>query len=94
MRPIRCGDKHADEATLAESSPSRRSATLLTSLESSGLLLEREAGAYSFSHQTFQEYVAAAHIHDHPDLQPRLPAAVNDPWWRETILLWAHIAYS
>ncbi|WP_433518107.1 NACHT domain-containing protein [Nonomuraea sp. CA-143628] len=79
------------EASLARLAPDGPppSATLLTDLENSGLLLEREAGAYSFSHQTFQEYLAAAHIHDHPDLQPGLPAAVNDPWWRETILLYA-----
>jgi hypothetical protein len=56
--------------------------------ESSGLLLERESGSYSFAHKTFQEYLAAMHIRDER-LESDLIAKVEDPWWHETILLYA-----
>jgi hypothetical protein len=56
--------------------------------ESSGLLLERESGSYSFAHKTFQEYLAAMHVKDER-LENELIAKVEDPWWHETILLYA-----
>ena len=52
-----------------------------------GLFIEREPGVRAFAHQTFQEYLAAAHIKD-KNLQDVLIHAVNDIWWRETILLY------
>ncbi len=61
---------------------------LLMDMGTSGLLLEREIGTYSFAHQTFQEYLAAAYIQDHPELESMLTGAVDDPWWRETTLLY------
>jgi hypothetical protein len=54
----------------------------------SGLLVEREIGVYSFAHHTFQEYLAAAHIRDR-NLIYVLTQAVDDPWWRETTLLYS-----
>ena len=54
---------------------------------SNGLLVERESGLYCFVHQTFQEYLAAAHIRD-KGLASVLAQAVDDPWWRETTLLY------
>lgn len=59
----------------------------LADVSSSGLLVEREPGLYCFAHQTFQEYLAAAHIHD-KSLVYVLVAEVNDDWWRETTLLY------
>lgn len=56
--------------------------------ERSGLLLEPEAGSYSFAHLTFQEYLAAAHIRDERDPTPLL-TNVGDAWWHETIRLYA-----
>jgi len=60
----------------------------LTDIGSNGLLIERESGLYSFAHQTFQEYLAAAYIRD-KGLSSVLADAVGDVWWRETTLLYA-----
>ena len=60
----------------------------LEDIGSSGLLVERENGIYSFTHHTFQEYLAAAHIRERGELST-LTRNVEDPWWRETILLYA-----
>ena len=60
----------------------------LDTVATTGLLIEHETGTYAFAHQTFQEYLAAARI-----LASRDPAdlleSLDDPWWRETVLLWA-----
>lgn len=63
--------------------------TFLEEAHKSGLLVEREQGVYAFAHLTLQEYLAAAHIRESPDRLPLLTDAVDDPWWRETILLWS-----
>ncbi|MFD5796901.1 NACHT domain-containing protein [Streptomyces diastatochromogenes] len=55
----------------------------------SGLLVERDHDVYGFAHLTLQEYLAAAQLGiPHADTTV-LTANVNDPWWRETILLWS-----
>ena len=59
----------------------------LDDVGSSGLLVERENGVYSFAHHTFQEYLAAAHIRE-KDLVGGLAKNVDDTWWRETTLLY------
>jgi len=60
----------------------------LDEVRKSGLLIEREHGVYAFAHLTLQEYLAAAHIGEPAQIE-QLTASVDDPWWRETILLWA-----
>ncbi len=60
----------------------------LADIGSNGLLVERESGQYCFAHHTFQEYLAAAHIRD-AKLAEVLAEKVDDPWWRETTLLYA-----
>jgi hypothetical protein len=60
----------------------------LTAVARTGLLIEREPGRFSFAHQTFQEYLAAAHIQQR-GMGRLLEQKITDAWWRETILLWA-----
>ena len=43
-----------------------------------GLLLEQESGIYSFAHLTFQEYLAAAHIHSEALEQTLVTQVEND----------------
>ncbi|MCP5096219.1 MAG: NACHT domain-containing protein [Chloroflexi bacterium] len=57
-------------------------------VNSSGLLVEREAGLYSFAHLTFQEYLTAVHIQDQR-LEETLISHVEDSWWHESIRLYA-----
>ncbi|MEZ4770338.1 MAG: NACHT domain-containing protein [Caldilineales bacterium] len=52
-----------------------------------GLLVARGEGVYSFSHLTFQEYLAALAVADRSDFIAYTLARVPDPWWREVILL-------
>ncbi|MFD9895321.1 NACHT domain-containing protein [Amycolatopsis sp. NPDC059027] len=61
---------------------------LLADLTSNGLLIEREPDAYSFAHQTLQEYLAAEHVRTER-LERVLVENVTEPWWRETTLLYA-----
>ena len=60
----------------------------LRDVSSNGLLVEREHGLYAFVHLTFQEYLAARHVREMA-LVGTLAQAVDDDWWRETILLYA-----
>ena len=57
-----------------------------------GLLVEPTSERYAFTHLTFQEYLAARHIGANPSLTKTLTGVVDDPWWRETLLLYAATA--
>lgn len=73
---------------LASISPRTRQEKFLKNIENaSGLLVEIENQRYSFSHLTFQEYLASVYMIE-KSLEGRLIERVNDPWWRETILLY------
>ena len=79
------------DRSLALVSPKMTCADFLQMTEnSSGLLLEREAGVYNFAHLTFQEYLAAAHMME-ARLEPELVKQVSMSWWHETIRLYAAI---
>jgi energy-coupling factor transporter ATP-binding protein EcfA2 len=61
----------------------------LAEVRKSGLLMG-EHGGYGFAHLTLQEYLASAHIRELPNRHLHLlTGGVDDPWWRETTLLWA-----
>ena len=64
----------------------------LDTVSRNGLLVEAPAGRYAFTHLTFQEYLATRHITASPDLVKNLTDNVSDPWWHETILLYAATA--
>lgn len=53
----------------------------------SGLLQERELGVYSFSHLSFQEYLAARAVAGREDYIEYALVRADDPWWREVLLL-------
>jgi len=54
-----------------------------------GLLIEREAGVFSFAHMTFQEYLAATHLLEQKvGGEEVLVGHLGDSWWRETIRLY------
>jgi len=56
--------------------------------EKSGLIVEREhAGvrSYSFTHRTFQEFLAAAYMREHARSDDELTQLVTDPWWLDTL---------
>jgi hypothetical protein len=63
----------------------------LDNVARNGLLAETE-GRYAFTHLTFQEYLAARHVSANSDLVKSLVDSVSDPWWHETILLYAATA--
>lgn len=54
---------------------------------SSGLVIERESGIWSFSHLTFQEYLASVHVRQ-ARLEHDLLKHVGDSFWHETIRLY------
>lgn len=52
-----------------------------------GLINWEDHGVYKFSHRSFQEYLAARWMADHPDYLDRFQERIDDEDWRETILL-------
>jgi energy-coupling factor transporter ATP-binding protein EcfA2 len=54
----------------------------------SGLLVQRQPDVYEFVHKSFQEYLAAAQIKESKQ-EFWLARNINDPWWDETIRLYA-----
>ncbi len=67
-------------------------AAFLDDMSRNGLFTEVTAGRYAFTHLTFQEYLAARHVSATPGLVQSLAGNVSDPWWHETILLYAATA--
>ncbi|MFI0405944.1 NACHT domain-containing protein [Actinomadura sp. 3N508] len=74
---------------LRRTAPDVTPEAFLAHVRRSGLLLEHQHGRYGFAHLTLQEYLAAALVPDHASRRQILVDKVNDPWWRETTLLWA-----
>ncbi|GAA4893289.1 NACHT domain-containing protein [Stackebrandtia albiflava] len=59
----------------------------LADLVEGGTLIVRRDDLVAFPHLTFQEYLASTELADGP-ADDALSARIDDPWWRETILLW------
>jgi len=55
-------------------------------MERSGLLRQKSRTSYDFAHLTFQEFFTAAAFNEKGDAESLL-THLNDPWWREVILL-------
>jgi len=78
----------ADELVKVVGSSLTARAFLLQIKEICGLLMERELGVYEFAHLSFQEYLAASQIKESQN-DDLLTAKLDDPWWAETIRLYA-----
>ena len=52
-----------------------------------GLINWEDNGVYRFSHRSFQEYLAARWMANHPDFIERFAERIRDEDWRETVLL-------
>lgn len=97
MMERRCRDIAASEAWTAIAPKLRRvgvageaARRFLSDLQgSSGLVLEREAGRWSFAHLTFQEYLTAAHWLEQNAAARNWSDLVGDSWWHETLRLYA-----
>jgi formylglycine-generating enzyme required for sulfatase activity/energy-coupling factor transporter ATP-binding protein EcfA2 len=94
IKEIETADLHKLlEALFLEITDDKREATaaagrfLTVIAERTGLLAERGAGVYAFSHLTFQEYLAALAVAAREDYVAYSLARSADPWWREVILL-------
>lgn len=75
-------------APLSAVSPETSGENFLEDVEnSSGLLVEFESSEYSFSHLTFQEYMASVHTIE-AGLENDLLKRINNSWWNETIRLY------
>jgi NACHT domain len=73
--------------TLARVSYQGTPTVFLTEIEqTTGLLIERDNGIYTFAHLTFQEYLAALHVAETKPIE-FLVAKLGDSWWREVTLL-------
>jgi energy-coupling factor transporter ATP-binding protein EcfA2 len=55
---------------------------------SSGLLVEERTGTYKFAHRSFLEYLAAVQVKE-LNQSLLLTRNIDDPWWEETIRLYA-----
>ncbi|MFE3222872.1 NACHT domain-containing protein [Nocardia sp. NPDC059228] len=59
-------------------------------LKSDGLVTLTAGGAVSFTHKTFQEYLAAVHIHENHLVHTLMAHVREDPdWWRGCVLFLA-----
>ncbi len=89
LRVIKRADAlHVITKPLLAVSPKTTGEEFLQDVENtSGLIVEFESGKYSFSHLTFQEYLASLHVME-ARLENTMLKRVNNMWWHETIRLY------
>lgn len=78
-----------DEGLRLKVDPEERAKALLNDNRNTvGILIERADGYFSFLHRTFQEYLASIWLLDDTDLAvDRIASRMDDPRWREPVLL-------
>jgi len=71
--------------------PSQASQVLEQMISRTGVLTESSPDTLSFQHISFQEYLVALRMVREDDMLPQRLGRIDDPWWREVILLYAAI---
>jgi len=83
------GSRHIRDRLARVAGPELAGQAFLKQAEDlSGLLVQREVEVYEFAHKSFQEYLAAVEIKA-ANLADYLLDKLSDPWWEETVRLYA-----
>jgi hypothetical protein len=70
--------------------PSLNTQQFLSDVQSgSGIILEREAGRWSFAHLSFQEYLTAVNLLRQKSIKHKWDDKIGDSWWNETLRWYA-----
>jgi hypothetical protein len=85
----------ADKLVLADLTGAPAAEIVLRAVEANtGLLVQRAVNVYSFSHLTFQEYLAARHVSKKQSLLADITSQIAAPRWREFWLLLSTMIHS
>lgn len=79
---------HITRETAAESLPGADVDAFIAEAVESGWLMPTTTGDYRFTHANLQYYMAACQLYHSGD-STAVTTKINDPWWRDTILLWS-----
>ncbi|MEM6350168.1 MAG: GUN4 domain-containing protein [Cyanobacteria bacterium P01_D01_bin.14] len=81
------------EEAVTETDPELARLFLAKTVEVSELMIDRETSQeYEFTHRSFQDYLAARQLQaTRQDGEQILLSGLAEPWWRETLLLYAEM---